>query len=185
MLDARHSVSKAPGLSSQSLAPSRLAIGRRFASRCRTHVIAPPKDNSATNTNNKDATGTSPTSDFWSVVSGTSTGFASQVLSHFQRHWPAAPQLEETQAAKVDYISITAATAPTSSPVTRGNPRPFHVCMQVIQAAASLERVTQTASPPLDCLRYLTPVGVWEIKRIRMLSHLCSLTYKMATLTVS
>lgn len=55
---------------------------------------------------------------------------------------------------------------------------------QVLQVASNQERALQQDTLPPNINKFLVPVDVWELKRIRKTSSLCSLTYGMASLTV-
>ncbi|EFJ41746.1 hypothetical protein VOLCADRAFT_98293 [Volvox carteri f. nagariensis] len=54
---------------------------------------------------------------------------------------------------------------------------------QVLREASTKERELQNAKAPLDVSAFLSPVGVWELKHIRKLAHLTSLTYYMHLVT--
>lgn len=57
--------------------------------------------------------------------------------------------------------------------------------MQVLLEASEIERVKQLSSNPVDIKPYLSPVGVWEAKHLRHLSHLSGLTYRPNKVNVS
>lgn len=56
---------------------------------------------------------------------------------------------------------------------------------QVLREARDKERELQNARAPTDVSGFLAPVGVWELKHLRKLSSLTSLTYYMHLVTVS
>lgn len=45
-------------------------------------------------------------------------------------------------------------------------------------------REKQANQQPADVSRFLAPVGVWELKAVRKLAHLTSLTYLLHLVTV-
>ena len=58
----------------------------------------------------------------------------------------------------------------------------------MIQVAKDQEKADDEPSvktPPMNIHRFLNRVGIMEIKYIRMLASLCSLTYEMRRMTVS
>ena len=61
----------------------------------------------------------------------------------------------------------------------------MHALMQMLQEASEVGRVKQLNSQPVDIKPYLSPVGVWEAKHLRRLSHLSALTYRPRLVTVS
>ena len=48
----------------------------------------------------------------------------------------------------------------------------------MLQEASEIEKEKQLTMSPVDIKPFLTPVGVWETKWIRRLSHLSALTYR-------
>ncbi|MEW5317045.1 MAG: hypothetical protein WDW38_008376 [Sanguina aurantia] len=53
----------------------------------------------------------------------------------------------------------------------------------VLQAASNQEKALQQDALPPNINKFLVPVDVWELKKIRKTSSLCALTYGMSTLT--
>ncbi|GFR40804.1 hypothetical protein Agub_g1422, partial [Astrephomene gubernaculifera] len=53
----------------------------------------------------------------------------------------------------------------------------------VLREASTKERELQNAKPLVDISAFLSPVGIWELKHIRKLSSLTSLTYYMDLVT--
>ena len=56
--------------------------------------------------------------------------------------------------------------------------------LQMLQEASEMEREKQLSMAPVNIAPFLTPVGVWETKWIRRLSHLSALTYRPARVNV-
>ncbi|MEW5301748.1 MAG: hypothetical protein WDW36_004586 [Sanguina aurantia] len=54
---------------------------------------------------------------------------------------------------------------------------------KVLQAASNQEKALQQDALPPNINKFLVPVDVWELKKIRKTSSLCALTYGMSTLT--
>ena len=106
-------------------------------------------------------------------VLASSQSFVSQLLSHFSR-WPGTQTPE--QAEKVRCLDPCRCDAPHQ-----------HVLpmLQMLLEASEMERVKQLSSGSVDLKPYLSPVGVYEAKYLRRLSHLSAITYRPDKVHVS
>ncbi|GIL42583.1 hypothetical protein Vafri_540, partial [Volvox africanus] len=92
-------------------------------------------------------------------------------------------QSQSQTAASGDFWSSTTAFASQLLSHFRVPAFPAASADAVLREASTKERELQRSKAPLDVSAFLSPVGVWELKRIRKLSALTVLTYFMHLVT--
>ncbi|GLI69207.1 hypothetical protein VaNZ11_013780, partial [Volvox africanus] len=92
-------------------------------------------------------------------------------------------QSQSQTGASGDFWSSTTAFASQLLSHFRVPAFPAASADAVLREASTKERELQRSKAPLDVSAFLSPVGVWELKRIRKLSALTVLTYYMHRVT--